>query len=122
MNPPTPMSPLAITAHTLVTALGHGLADHAQALRDGRSGLKPQVFETAPLDTWLGVAPDLDDAALGSAFSRGQSGADCRNEPMVRRPRALELIAGTSVDPLFGPVVLFGAGGTSVEILSLIHI
>jgi len=83
MNPPTPMSPLAITAHTLVTALGHGLADHAQALRDGRSGLKPQVFETAPLDTWLGVAPDLDDAALGSAFSRGQSGADCRNNRLA---------------------------------------
>jgi acetyltransferase len=39
-------------------------------------------------------------------------------QPMVRRPGALELIAGTHIDPLFGPVLLFGAGGTSVEVVS----
>ena len=39
-------------------------------------------------------------------------------QPMVRRARALELIAGTHVDPLFGPVILFGAGGTSVEVVA----
>ncbi|MBL8286870.1 MAG: bifunctional acetate--CoA ligase family protein/GNAT family N-acetyltransferase [Rubrivivax sp.] len=39
-------------------------------------------------------------------------------QPMVRRPRALELIAGTHVDPLFGPVILFGAGGTRVEVVA----
>lgn len=39
-------------------------------------------------------------------------------QPMVRRPKALELIAGTHVDPLFGPVVLFGAGGTRVEVVA----
>jgi len=39
-------------------------------------------------------------------------------QPMVRRPRALELIAGTHIDPLFGPVVLFGAGGTRVEVVA----
>jgi acetyltransferase len=39
-------------------------------------------------------------------------------QPMVRRPRALELIAGTHVDPVFGPVILFGAGGTSVEVVA----
>ncbi len=39
-------------------------------------------------------------------------------QPMVRRPRALELIAGTHVDALFGPVILFGAGGTSVEVVA----
>ena len=39
-------------------------------------------------------------------------------QPMVRRPQALELIAGTHVDPLFGPVVLFGAGGTRVEVVA----
>ena len=37
---------------------------------------------------------------------------------MVRRPRALELIVGTHVDPLFGPVILFGAGGTRVEVVA----
>lgn len=39
-------------------------------------------------------------------------------QPMVRRPKALELIAGTHIDPLFGPVILFGAGGTSVEVVA----
>lgn len=37
-------------------------------------------------------------------------------ERMVRRPGAYELIAGMSNDAQFGPVMLFGAGGTSVEV------
>lgn len=37
-------------------------------------------------------------------------------EPMVRRPNAHELIVGLSEDPQFGPVVLFGQGGTAVEV------
>lgn len=36
-------------------------------------------------------------------------------QAMARRPRALELIVGLSVDPTFGPVVLFGQGGVAVE-------
>ncbi|MCE2688395.1 MAG: bifunctional acetate--CoA ligase family protein/GNAT family N-acetyltransferase [Rubrivivax sp.] len=39
-------------------------------------------------------------------------------QPMVRRPRALELIIGSSIDPQFGPVLLFGQGGTAVEVLA----
>jgi acetyltransferase len=39
-------------------------------------------------------------------------------QPMVKRPRALELIVGAHLDPLFGPVILFGAGGTAVEVLA----
>lgn len=37
-------------------------------------------------------------------------------QPMVRRARAHELIVGIATDEVFGPVVLFGAGGTAVEI------
>lgn len=36
-------------------------------------------------------------------------------QAMVRRPGARELIAGIATDPVFGPVVLFGEGGTAVE-------
>ncbi|MEZ5818653.1 MAG: bifunctional acetate--CoA ligase family protein/GNAT family N-acetyltransferase [Hyphomicrobiaceae bacterium] len=36
-------------------------------------------------------------------------------QPMVRRPHARELILGMSVDPTFGPLLLFGAGGVAVE-------
>lgn len=36
-------------------------------------------------------------------------------EPMVRRPGAIELILGMSEDAQFGPILLFGQGGTAVE-------
>jgi acetyltransferase len=37
-------------------------------------------------------------------------------QAMVRRPAARELIAGIAGDPVFGPVLLFGEGGTAVEV------
>lgn len=37
-------------------------------------------------------------------------------QPMVERAHARELIAGIADDALFGPVILFGAGGVSVEV------
>jgi acetyltransferase len=39
-------------------------------------------------------------------------------EPMVVRPHGQELLAGVAQDPAFGPVVLFGHGGTAVEVLA----
>ena len=39
-------------------------------------------------------------------------------QPMVTRPLAQELIVGASIDPVFGPVLLFGQGGTAVEVLA----
>jgi acetyltransferase len=39
-------------------------------------------------------------------------------QSMVRRPYAQELIVGASVDPVFGPVILFGQGGTAVEVIA----
>jgi acetyltransferase len=38
-------------------------------------------------------------------------------QQMVQRPGAFELIAGVTSDPTFGPVILFGHGGTAVEVL-----
>jgi acetyltransferase len=38
-------------------------------------------------------------------------------QPMVRRGRRRELIAGLAEDAVFGPVVVFGRGGTAVEVI-----
>lgn len=38
-------------------------------------------------------------------------------QAMAARPRAHELIAGIAEDAAFGPVILFGQGGTSVEVV-----
>src|SRR5690606_10823043 len=37
--------------------------------------------------------------------------------PMVLRAKAREVIAGIADDPVFGPVVVFGRGGTAVEVI-----
>jgi acetyltransferase len=39
-------------------------------------------------------------------------------QAMANKPRAHELIVGLATDPAFGPIVLFGAGGTAVEVLA----
>ena len=37
--------------------------------------------------------------------------------PMFVRPKARELIIGLADDPTFGPIVVFGSGGTAVEVV-----
>ncbi len=39
-------------------------------------------------------------------------------EAMVRRPGAHELLVGMSEDRLFGPAIMFGQGGTGVEVMA----
>jgi acetyltransferase len=74
-----------------------------------------------------GVALDLGDAAaLAGALARMRERVQALRpgarlfgftvQAMARRPYALELIVGLSVDPVFGPVVLFGHGGVAVEV------
>jgi acetyltransferase len=76
-----------------------------------------------------GVALDLADAvqvraAAGAMLARLEEavpGARAEGvvvQPMIRRPRAEELILGAYGDPQFGPVILFGAGGTAAEIVA----
>ena len=38
-------------------------------------------------------------------------------EPMLQRPNGRELLVGLVTDPVFGPVITFGAGGTAVEVM-----
>jgi acetyltransferase len=39
-------------------------------------------------------------------------------EPYLARPNGRELMIGVSRDPIFGPIITFGAGGTEVEVFS----
>ena len=39
-------------------------------------------------------------------------------EPMIERPGAQEIIVGMSEDDTFGPMLMFGAGGTAVEVIA----
>ncbi|MBU1777358.1 MAG: bifunctional acetate--CoA ligase family protein/GNAT family N-acetyltransferase [Gammaproteobacteria bacterium] len=39
-------------------------------------------------------------------------------EPMIVKPNGRELMIGVTNDPVFGPVITFGAGGTNVEIMA----
>lgn len=39
-------------------------------------------------------------------------------QPMVLRTKARELILGIATDPTFGPVIVFGRGGTAVEVIN----
>ena len=73
-----------------------------------------------------GVRLHLHDAnAVRSAYNEIESAIETRTgpgnflgvtvQPMVTRD-GLELILGSSIDPQFGPVLLFGSGGRMVEV------
>lgn len=76
-----------------------------------------------------GVALDLDNAeelreAAGAMLRRVRRHVPAARidgftvQTMARRPRAQELIVGVATDALFGPVILFGHGGTAVEVIA----
>jgi acetyltransferase len=87
--------------------------------------LSPQVTHKTDVG---GVALDLatPDAVREAARAMAQRLSESRPDatlagfavqPMARRPGAHELIAGAASDPVFGPVLLFGQGGTAVEVI-----
>ncbi len=88
--------------------------------------VSPQITHKSEVG---GVALDLVDSAMLRDAAAAMRKRVARLRPdavitgftvqaMVRRPQALELIVGASVDALFGPVLLFGQGGTSVEVVA----
>jgi acetyltransferase len=87
--------------------------------------LSPQVTHKTDVG---GVALDLEGADAVREAARAitrrlyESRPDATLDgfvvqPMARRPGAHELIVGASTDRVFGPVLLFGQGGTAVEVI-----
>jgi acetyltransferase len=87
--------------------------------------LSPQVIHKTDVG---GVALDLETpkAVREAADALGRRLRVLRPEailngfvvqPMARRSGALELIVGAATDGVFGPVLLFGHGGTAVEVI-----
>ena len=71
----------------------------------------------------LASAAEVQDAALAMLARMRQAHPAARIDgftvqAMVRRRHAHELIIGASIDRVFGPVILFGQGGTAVEVVA----
>jgi 3-oxoacyl-[acyl-carrier-protein] synthase-1 len=76
---PDPITPLAVSAYTATSALGHGLDAHARALADERSGLRPNAFSTAPLPCWIGQVDGVEEAPLPAHLAVWE----CRNNRLA---------------------------------------
>ena len=72
----------------------------------------------------LDLAPDAVETAAEAMLTRVSSAAPKARiegflvQAMAHRPGATELIAGLATDPTFGPIVVFGSGGVSVEVVA----
>ena len=76
---PTRIAPLAITAFTATSALGHGRGAHADALRNDRGGLRDNDFTRATLPCAIGRVDGLESAPVPDAFGE----YDCRNNRLA---------------------------------------
>ena len=76
------MTPLAISSYTTSSAAGIGNVASARALRGGRSGLRPNDLNWAPLPCWIGRVATLDgDDAVKLPDSLRHF--DCRNNRLA---------------------------------------
>jgi 3-oxoacyl-[acyl-carrier-protein] synthase I len=71
---PKPITPTAITAHSLVSAAGVGLQALVDVCSSGQTALKPNTFTRLPLHTWAGEVQALRDLAWPARWAEW----DCR--------------------------------------------
>lgn len=110
-----------------VTAATPAEAERAAKRMGGRIALKilsPDILHKSDMGgVALNLAPTQVWAEADAMLERMRSAVpDARIEgftvqEMAHRPGAHELIVGMADDVLFGPVLLFGQGGTSVEVV-----
>lgn len=73
------MTPVAVSAITVSTALGGGLAAQREALRQGRSGLRRNDFGSAPRLGWIGRVDGVETTTLPPALADWE----CRNNRLA---------------------------------------
>lgn len=100
------MKPIRLSAFTMTSGVGRGLAPARQALRDNASGLAPCRFETVALDTFVGEIEGLDDQRLPAGLER----FDCRNN----RAAELGLAQDGFVEAVDEAAARLGAGRIGV--------
>ncbi|MBS0382631.1 MAG: beta-ketoacyl-ACP synthase [Proteobacteria bacterium] len=76
---PSRIEPLAITRYSATSALGRGLAEHLDALRAGRSGLRINDFSCAQLDCRIGRVAGVESVALPASLNHWE----CRNNRLA---------------------------------------
>jgi 3-oxoacyl-[acyl-carrier-protein] synthase I len=72
------VKPLAVTSFGIASSLGRGSAATMTAMREGRSGLRPNDLESVELETWIGRVPELESMSI-----TGPSLYDCRNNRLA---------------------------------------
>jgi 3-oxoacyl-[acyl-carrier-protein] synthase I len=72
--------PIHLSAFTLTTCLGQGLAVNRQALDRAQPGLARCDFDSVDLDTWVGAVAGVDAVHLPDHLAR----FDCRNNRLVQ--------------------------------------
>ena len=119
---------IPVTATRCTAAQADAAADAAQAIGFpvALKILSPDISHKSDVG---GVALNLDNAAEVRDAAQAMLARVRQRRPdaqiagftvqaMVRRSHAHELIVGASIDSVFGPVILFGQGGTSVEVVA----
>ena len=74
------MQALCLTAYTLTSALGTGLAPHLDALRSKRSGIVRKLWETLEQPMCIGEVAGVDELPVRADLQR----YDCRNNRLAQ--------------------------------------
>jgi len=74
------MLALKLSAYSLTSALGAGIAPHIEALRDMRGGIVRKRWETIDFDLCIGEVAGLDDFVIRADLPR----YDCRNNRLAQ--------------------------------------
>jgi acetyltransferase len=121
-----------LTCYRIETPRSATVSDAAEAAAQARAFARPVALKVISPDILhksdvggvvLDLPPEAVAAAVGEMLARiARQRPDARIEgllvqEMIDRAPDLELIMGMTVDPHFGPVLLFGQGGTAVEVI-----